>query len=91
MNDSLKVAHLRDCQVVEHLLAVAAKLSHLVNILYVIVFASVFVFVFANKLGVQQTWEASKLMSMAVVPWEIIICLLSLLATFCQKEIEDKT
>ena len=53
MNDSLKVAHLRDCQVVKHLLAVAAQLSHLVNILYVIVFASVFVFVCANKLGVQ--------------------------------------
>ena len=48
MNDSLKVAHLRDCQVVEHLLAVAAQLSHLLNILYVIVFASVFVFVFAR-------------------------------------------
>ena len=90
MNDCLKAAHLRDCQVVEHLLAVAAQLSHLLNILYVIVFASVFVFVFANKLGVQQTWEASKLMSMAVVPWGIIICLLSLLATFCQKEIEEK-
>ena len=90
MNDCLKVAHLRYCQVVEHLLAVAAQLSHLLNILYVIVFASVFVFVFANKLGVQQTWEASKLMSMAVVPWGIIICLLSLLATFCQTEIEVK-
>ena len=48
MNDSLKVAHLRDCQIVEHLLAVATQLSHLLNIFYVMVFASVFVFVFAR-------------------------------------------
>ena len=48
MNDCLKAAHLRDCQVVEHLLAVAAQLSHLLNIFYVMVFASVFVFVFAR-------------------------------------------
>ena len=48
MNDCLKGAHLRYCQVVEHLLAVATQLSHLLNIFYVMVFASVFVFVFAR-------------------------------------------